>query len=51
MGPKFFDTLFHIHLDALLPQAIAAAVFLLALYFVIKKAVKDAISESNRPKS
>ena len=25
-------------------------VFLILLYFVIKKAVKDAINESNRPK-
>lgn len=35
----------------IIPQIIGAAAFLFALYFVIKKAVKDAIDESGRPKS
>ncbi|WP_459689262.1 hypothetical protein [Agathobaculum sp. TL06] len=33
-----------------IPRIFNAAVFLTALYFVIKKAVKDANNESNRPK-
>lgn len=34
-----------------IPRIIGAAVFLIALYFVIQKAVKDAMDESGRPKS
>lgn len=37
-------------LFGIIPRIIGAAVFLFALYFVIKKAVKDAINESNQPK-
>ena len=41
-----FTTYLPILIYSLIPMAIG----LLLLYFVIKKAVKDAINESNRPK-
>lgn len=43
---SYVITMFFSMLIALVPIAIG----LLLLYFVIKKAVKDAINESNRPK-
>lgn len=41
---------FTAYLPFLIYSLIPMAIGLLLLYFVIKKAVKDAINESNRPK-
>lgn len=41
---------FTTYLPILIYSLVPMAIVLLLLYFVIKKAVKDAINESNRPK-
>ena len=51
MPTEFMATYLQASLFGIIPQIIGAAAFLFALYFVIKKAVKDAIDESGRPKS
>lgn len=51
MPTEFMATYLQASLFGIIPQIIGAAIFLFALYFVIKKAVKDAIDESGRPKS
>lgn len=50
MPTEFMAAYLQASLFGIIPQIIGAAFFLFALYFVIKKAVKDAINESNRPK-
>lgn len=51
MPTEFMATYLQVSIFGIIPRVIGAAIFLIALYFVIKKAVKDAMDESGRPKS
>lgn len=51
MTTEFMAAYLQASLFSIIPQVIGTAIFLIALYFVIKKAVKAAMDESGRPRS